>query len=86
MPTKTSIAGWAIERAQRGATSAMKIARPTDSGVAMTAATAITPSVPAMNGRIPNSGLGVAGRPIVREDVVEREVRCGEDLDARSRR
>src|SRR5664280_216017 len=32
----------------------MKSARPTDSGVAMTAATSITPRVPATNGRIPN--------------------------------
>jgi hypothetical protein len=54
IPTKTSIAGRVIERAHPGATSAMKSASPTDSGVAMTAATSITPSVPATNGRIPN--------------------------------
>src|SRR5262245_21600453 len=53
MPTKTSIAGCVIERAQRGATSAMKRARPTDSGVETTAARAITASVPAMNGSRP---------------------------------
>ena len=65
MPTKTSIAGRVMERAQRGATSAMKSARPTESGVAMIAATTITPSVPAMNGRIPNctSVLDASGIP-----------------------
>src|SRR3954454_3055431 len=57
MPTKTSIAGCVIERAQRGATSAMKSARPTESGGEMIAATTITPTVPAMNGRIPKVGF-----------------------------
>ncbi len=41
-------------RAQVGATSAMNRASPTDRGVAMIAATTITPIVPRMNGRIPN--------------------------------
>src|SRR4029079_7396614 len=61
MPTKTSIAGWAIDLAQRGAISDMKIARPTDSGVEMMAATTVTAIVPAMNGSSPNCGGLAAG-------------------------
>ena len=68
MPTKTSIAGWAIERAQRGAISDMKIARPTDNGVEMTAATRVTPAVPAMNGRMPKD----AGESLGSQFVLRR--------------
>src|SRR3954468_5563799 len=56
IPTNTSIAGCAIDFAQRGAISDMKMASPTDSGVEMIAATIVTASVPAMNGSKPNCG------------------------------
>src|SRR5689334_1510937 len=61
IPTKTSIDGCVMERAQRGATSPMNSARPTDSGVAMTAATSITPIVPRMNGSMPYDTGGLVG-------------------------
>ena len=53
MPTKISRAGWTIARAQRGATSERKRARPTDRGVEISRATPVTKTVPAMKGRMP---------------------------------
>src|ERR1035437_2417297 len=53
MPTKISRAGWTIARAQLGATSDRKMARPTDRGVEINSATAVTKTVAAMNGSKP---------------------------------
>ena len=61
MPTKISRAGWTIARAQRGATSERKSARPTDRGVEMASATTVTKTVPAMNGNRPKITWPFAG-------------------------
>ena len=81
IPTNTSSAGWTMALAQAGATSDRKIASPIDSGAAMRTATAVTPIVPAMNGRIPKLGGRRFRRPSRAQDVRQRHAVDEEELD-----